>query len=103
MKISILTIKSLALVSAFVFSVASMETAQAKECDMPDEIAAGDSAAVRDECPDESETPKEQRKKNRNGANTSKQDKSKTNTDGTERANQYERDNGTGPTREGRY
>ena len=51
MKFSVFTARSLAFVSTFIFSVTCMGIVQAKECDMPDEIAAGDSAAVRDECP----------------------------------------------------
>jgi hypothetical protein len=109
MKSSILTAKSWALASAFIFSVTSMGLVQAKECDMPDEIAAGDSAAVRDDCPDKGESEKKQKKqrsKSTTETTTAKPDNSRYSTDGTERYDQYDNDKGsggTGPKREGRY
>lgn len=63
MKISTLTLKSSVLVSVFIFSVASMGIVQAKECDMPDEIAAGNSAAVRDDCPEQGGAQEKKRQK----------------------------------------
>ncbi|MEO6563007.1 MAG: hypothetical protein ABIN99_08170 [Nitrosospira sp.] len=115
MKSSILTAKSWALASAFIFSVTSMGLVQAKECDMPDEIAAGDSAAVRADCPDQKTdltvkehvtSQKKQKPSSTTEKTTAKPDNSRYSTDGTERYDQYDNDKGsggTGPKREGRY
>ena len=108
MKFSIFTARSWALVSAFIFSVTCMGIVQAKECDMPDEIAAGDSAAVRDECPNqgEPEKKKKQQQESTMDSNGAKPDNSRSTTDGTERYDQYDNDkkySGTGPKRDGRY
>ena len=99
---------SLFLAGLFMFGT-TMATAQTKECDMPDEIAAGDSAAVRDDCPDKGEPEKKQKKqrsKSTTETTTAKPDNSRYSTDGTERYDQYDNDKGsggTGPKREGRY
>jgi hypothetical protein len=103
---SILTVKSLVLAGGLIFSMASMGVVQARECDMSDSIAAGDSAAVRDtDC-----GPEEGEKKQRTTSSMSsdsKRDNSRYSTDGTERYTEdNKRDegyNGTGPKREGRY
>ena len=75
---------------------------QTKECDMPDEIAAGDSAAVRADCPDQGEMKKKPKKYKANP------DNSRYTTDGTERFDDSgdkggQEYSGTGPKREGRY
>ena len=110
MKFSIFTARSWALVSTFIFSVTCMGIVQAKECDMPDEIAAGDSAAVRAECPNQGEPEKKKKQKQRQestmDSNGAKPDNSRSSTDGTERYDQYDNDKeygGTGPKRGGRY
>ena len=115
MKSSLLTVGSWALASAFIFGMTSMGIVQAKECDMPDSVAAGDSAAVRDDCPDQKTdltvkehvtSQKKQKPSSTMGPATAKPDNSRFSTDGTERYDQYDNDkgyNGTGPKREGRY
>lgn len=74
---------------------------QTKECDMPDEIAAGDSAAVRADCPDQDAMKKKPKKYKANP------DNSRYTTDGTERfddgGDKSQEYSGTGPKREGRY
>jgi hypothetical protein len=116
MKSSLLTVRSWALTSAFIFGMASMGIVQAKECDMPDSVAAGDSAAVRADCPDQKNDQtisqelglarEKQKPSSTMGPATAKPDNSRFSTDGTERYDQYDNDrgyNGTGPRREGRY
>ncbi|MEP6604966.1 MAG: hypothetical protein ABJA60_02485 [Nitrosospira sp.] len=102
MKCSIFTIRSLALVSTFLFSMTCMGIAQAKECDMPDEIAAGDSAAVRDECPNQDEPAQKNSERQK-----SPMDSSGVNADnlgkGYEEYNNDKEYSGTGPKRDGRY
>lgn len=103
---SILTAKSVALASGLILSV-SMGVVQARECDMSDSIAAGDSAAVRDtDCGPEGGEKKKQRATSSMNSD-SKRDNSRYSTDGTERymeSNDKEEGyNGTGPRREGRY
>ena len=75
--------------------------AQDKQCDMPDEIAAGDSAAVRADCPDQDKMKNKPRKYRANP------DNSRYSTDGTERfddgSDKGQGYSGTGPKREGRY
>jgi hypothetical protein len=72
-----------------------------KQCDMPDEIAAGDSAAVRADCPDQDKMKNKPRKYRANP------DNSRYSTDGTERfdddSDKGQGYSGTGPKREGRY
>lgn len=104
---SILTVKSLALAGGLIFSVTSMGVVQARECDMSDSIAAGDSAAVRDtDCGPEGGEKKKQRATSRMDSDKNR-DNSRYGTDGTERYTEdKDRDegyNGTGPKREGRY
>ncbi len=115
MKSSLLTVRLWALASTFIFGMASIGIVQAKECDMSDSVAAGDSAAVRADCPDKKTdltvkehftSQKKQKPKSTMGAATAKPDNSRFSTDGTERYDQYDNDsgyNGTGPKREGRY
>lgn len=99
--------KSLFLAGVFMFGVTvgvaqANGVVQTKECDMPDEIAAGDSAAVRADCPPDQEAMKKKPKKYK--ANP---DNSRYTTDGTERfddgGDKGQDYSGTGPKREGRY
>ena len=92
---------SLFLAGLFMFGT-TMAMAHTKECDMPDEIAAGDSAAVRADCPDQGEMKKKPKKYKANP------DNSRYTTDGTERFDDSgdkggQEYSGTGPKREGRY
>ncbi|KIO48602.1 hypothetical protein SQ11_10840 [Nitrosospira sp. NpAV] len=93
---------SLVLAGALIVSVASVGILQAKECDMPDEIAAGDSAAVRDECPNKGAEQKKQPKSTMSSTG-SKPDNSRYSTDGIERYDDDKEYTGTGPKLEGRY
>jgi hypothetical protein len=98
--------RSLFLAGLFIIG-ASVGVAQAngvaedKQCDMPDEIAAGDSAAVRADCPDQDKMKNKPRKYRANP------DNSRYSTDGTERfddgGDKGQESSGTGPKREGRY
>ncbi len=98
----------LALMSALVFGVAGTGLVHAEEAgyDMPDSIAPGDSAAVRDtSSPNQDESIKEKwNKKDRAATRTTpKHDNSRYSTDGTERYDDDEGDSGTGPKLPGRY
>jgi hypothetical protein len=98
--------RELFLAGLFMFGT-SIGVAQAngvvkdKQCDMPDEIAAGDSAAVRADCPDQDKMKNKPRKYRANP------DNSRYSTDGTERfddgSDKGQGYSGTGPKREGRY
>jgi hypothetical protein len=103
---SILKSRSLFLASVFMLGTTigvaqANGVAQDKQCDMPDEIAAGDSAAVRADCPDQDKMKNKPRKYRANP------DNSRYSTDGTERfddgGNKGQEYSGTGPKREGRY
>ncbi|SCY61304.1 hypothetical protein SAMN05216420_11037 [Nitrosospira sp. Nl5] len=104
---SILTAKSLVLGGSLIFSITSMGVVQARECDMPDSIAAGDSATVRDTDCGPGEGEKKKQRATSSMSSDSKRDNSRYSTDGTERYTEdNKRDegyNGTGPKREGRY
>ena len=93
--------KLLALASALVFGVAGTGLVHAEEAgyDMPDSIAPGDSAAVRDtSSPNQDESIKEKwNKKDRASTKTTPKH------DGTERYDDGEGDSGTGPKHPGRY
>ncbi len=70
--------KSKLLFLAGLFMFSTVGVVQAKECDMSDSIAAGDSAAVRAECPDEDKAKNKPKKQKANPNNSRS-------TDGTER------------------
>ena len=100
--------KLLSLASALVFGVAGTGIVHAAEgdYDMPDSIAPGDSAAVRDTgSANQDESIKEKwNKKDRSSTRTStNRDNSRYSTDGTERYDEDEGDSGTGPKLPGRY
>jgi hypothetical protein len=86
--------KSKLLFLAGLFMFSTVGVVQAKECDMSDSVAAGDSAAVRADCPDQKTdltvkehftSQKKQKPKSTMGAATAKPDNSRFSTDGTER------------------
>lgn len=100
--------KLLALASALVFGVAGTGIVHAADggYDMPDSIAPGDSAAVRDtSSPNQDESIKEKwNKKDRSSTRTTAdRDNSRYSTDGTERYDDDEGNNGTGPRLPGHY
>ncbi len=85
--------KLLFLAGLFMFGTVGV--VQAKECDMSDSVAAGDSAAVRADCPDQKTdltvkehftSQKKQKPKSTMDAATAKPDNSRFSTDGTERS-----------------
>jgi hypothetical protein len=104
--------KLLALAGALVFSVAGTGIVHAADgerergYDMPDEIAPGDSAAVRDtDSSNKDESIKEKwNKKDRSSTRTTTdRDNSRYSTDGTERYDDDEGNSGTGPKLPGHY
>ena len=100
--------KLLVLAGALVFGVTGTGIVHAADggYDMPDSVAPGDSAAVRDtSSPNQDESIKEKwSKKDRAATKTTpKYDNSRYSTDGTERYDDDEGDSGTGPKLPGRY
>ena len=99
---SVLAAKLSALASTLIFSIAG--TGIIHGSDMPDEIAPGDSPAVRDTF-DGKQNGAEKRKtqKNEQSSTSDKRDNSRYSTDGVERYDEDKEYSGTGPKPKGRY
>ena len=107
MKTMRLTFRSFVLASSLIFGLTGAGLVHSDNRDMPDEIGPADSPAFRDETDQKGKDESiKERLHMKEGTSMRKRDNSRYSTDGTERYESNESNegaSGTGPKREGRY
>lgn len=106
MKTMRLTFRTFVLASSLIFGLTGTGLVHSGERDLPDEIGPADSPAFRDTDDKNQDKSIKQRMHIKEGTRMRKQDNSRYSTDGTERYESNESNegaSGTGPKREGRY